>query len=57
MLYMLSLKDLPNDILIIILANTNIICHVCQKKYNFNILFYKKQSKFYFCSRLCYEFV
>ena len=54
---MLTLKELPNELLIIILANTNIICHVCQKKYNFNNLFYKKQSKFYFCSRLCYEFM
>ena len=35
---MLSLQELPNDILIIILANTNISCHVCQKKYNFNHL-------------------
>ena len=57
MLYMLSLKDLPNELLVIILANTNICCHVCQKKYNFNNLFYKKQSKYYFCSRLCYEFI
>jgi hypothetical protein len=54
---MLTLKELPNDILYIILANTNIMCHVCQKKYNFNILFYKKQSKFYYCSKLCYEFM
>ena len=55
MLYMLTLKDLPNELLVIILANTNICCHVCQ--YNFNNLFYKKQSKYYFCSRLCYEFI
>ena len=47
----------------LVLANNNIICHVCQKKYNFNNfnnfnnLFYKKQSKFYFCSELCYQFI
>ena len=44
----------------LVLANNNIICHVCQKKYNLNnlnYLFYKKQSKFYFCSELCYQFI
>ena len=54
---MLALEVLPNELLDIILANICISCHVCKKKYNFNNLFYKKQSKFYFCSRLCYEFI
>jgi hypothetical protein len=51
------ISELPIELQDIILANTNIICHVCQKKYNFNNLFYKKQSKFYYCSKLCYEFM
>ncbi len=48
---------LPSELQNIILNYTNIICHVCKKKYDFNILFYKKQSKFYYCSRICYEFM
>jgi hypothetical protein len=50
------INDLPSELQNIILTYTNIICHVCQKKYDFNILFYKKQSKFYYCSKICYEF-
>lgn len=54
---MLNIRELPNDIQNIIFSKTKIICHVCQRKYNFNILFYKKQSKFYFCSKLCYNYI
>ena len=54
---MFSISNLPIDIQNIIASKTNILCHVCQKKYNFKRFFYKKQNKFYFCSKLCYDFI
>ena len=36
---------------------TNIKCHVCNKKYKLQHDFYKKQNKFYYCSKNCYHFI
>ena len=51
------IKKLNDDVLNIILNDCKIICHVCNKHFNFKELFYKKQNKFYYCSRECYEFI
>lgn len=53
----MQLYDLCDDILYHI---TNIIdckCHICHNKICIKKLFYKKQGKFYFCSKICYEFI
>jgi hypothetical protein len=54
---MINISNLPIDIQNIIVNKANIICHVCQKKYKFKMFFYKKQNKFYFCSKSCYNLV
>ena len=46
---------LCDDILYIILNNLNILCHVCNKKYNIN--FYNKLGPFYYCSEECFNFI
>lgn len=51
----MNFNNLPNEIIEYILDNTNIKCKTCQLKFNLN--FYKKLSKFYFCSKICYEFI
>ena len=48
---------LNNDVLGLINNLTNIKCHVCKKKYKLQQDFYKKQSKFYYCSKICYHFI
>lgn len=53
---MLILDVLNDDVLNIIIKESNIKCHVCNKSFDFKKNFYKKQSCFYFCSKLCYEF-
>lgn len=46
---------LPNEIIDNILKLTYIKCKCCSLE--FNIIFYKKQSKFYYCSKECYNFL
>ena len=46
---------LPIEIVDNILKLTNIKCKCCNLYFNIN--FYKKQSKFYYCSKECYEFI
>lgn len=46
---------LPNEIIDNILKLTYIKCKCCSLE--FNIYFYKKQSKFYYCSKECYNFL
>lgn len=53
----MDILNLDDDVINIILDNCKIKCHVCNKKFDFINLFYKKQNKFYYCSRECYEFV
>ena len=53
----MHISNLNDDVLYIILKDCKIICHVCNKKYNFKREFYKKQKNFYYCSRECYEFI
>ena len=48
---------LNNDVLTLITNLTNIKCHVCNKKYKLQHDFYKKQNKFYYCSKNCYHFI
>ena len=48
---------LNNDVLTLIDNLTNIKCHVCNKKYKLQHDFYKKQNKFYYCSKNCYHFI
>lgn len=54
---MFILDILNDDVLKIIISKCNIKCHVCKKSFNFKKNFYKKQSKYYFCCKLCYEFI
>ena len=49
------LSKLPDDIINYIIYNTNIKCHVCKRSYN--LTFYKKESNFYYCSQICYNFI
>ena len=49
------LSILPDDIIYFIIDNTNIKCHTCNRK--FNIYFYKKKNKYYYCSDICYNFI
>ena len=49
--------NLCDDVLDIIYNINNIKCHVCNLKYKFNKKFYKKQGKFYYCSKQCYNFI
>ena len=51
------LTQLNNDILNYISTITNIHCHICYKKFDINEIFYKKQGKFYYCCKECYEFI
>ncbi len=51
------LMQLCDDILKHISNITNIYCHVCYKKFDINKSFYKKQNKFYYCCKECYEFI
>ena len=53
---MFILDVLNEDVLNIILDNSNIQCNTCRIKFNFKKNFYKKQDKFYYCSKICYEF-
>ena len=46
---------LPNEIIDNILKLTYIKCKCCNLEFNIN--FYKKQSKFYYCSKECYELI
>jgi hypothetical protein len=48
---------LNDDIIYLVNNLTNIKCHVCNKKYKLQHDFYKKQSKFYYCSKNCYCFI
>ena len=52
---------LNNDIIYLINKKiskyTNIKCHICNKSYKIEEDFYKKQNKFYYCSKQCYEFI
>ena len=48
------LSKLPDDIIYFINDNTNIKCHTCSRK--FNIYFYKKQKKYYYCSNICADY-
>ncbi len=52
----MNIIKLDDDILYIILKKCKIVCHVCNKQFNFKKSFYKKQNKFYYCSRECYNF-
>ena len=47
------INQLPIEIIDKILYITNIICHCCKKRLDFN--FWKKQNKFYYCSEKCYK--
>ena len=49
--------NLPNEIWDYIFILSNINCHVCNQKINFNNNFYKKQGNFYYCSKQCYTFI
>ena len=51
----MHITDLDDDILNIIYKEININCHTCFCQFTFNINFYKKINKNYFCSKLCYE--
>ena len=51
----MNIVFLVDDILDIILDDCKIICHVCNKRFDFKKSFYKKQSKFYYCSKICYH--
>lgn len=55
--YKFKIVMLNNDVLGLINNSTNIKCHVCNKKYKLQHDFYKKQSKFYYCSKCCYHFI
>ena len=55
--YKFKIVMLNNDVLGLINKSTNIKCHVCNKKYKLQHDFYKKQSKFYYCSKCCYHFI
>lgn len=44
-----------DDIVQYILDFTCITCHTCKKKYNIN--FYIKYSKFYYCNIECYNHI
>ena len=47
---------LNDDVINIINDFIKIKCHVCKKRYKIERNFYKKQKKFYYCSKICYEF-
>ena len=49
------MSELPDEIILLILKKTNIKCHNCYSNYNIN--FYKKQNKYYYCSKMCYNFI
>lgn len=48
---------LNDDVINIINDFIKIKCHVCKKCYKIEGNFYKKQNKFYYCSRECYLFI
>ncbi len=48
---------LNDDILKIILTYSHIECHTCKLQFDFKKNFYKKQALFYYCSKICYEFI
>lgn len=50
-------KNLPDDILNIIINQINIKCHSCNLRYNLKKSLYIKQQQFYYCSKQCYNFV
>lgn len=54
---MFILDILNQDVLNIILLYSHIECHTCKTQFNFKKNFYKKQAKFYYCSKICYEFI
>lgn len=49
------LSKLPDDIINYLINKCDIKCHTCNRK--FNIYFYKKQNKYYYCSDICYNFI
>lgn len=49
------MSELPDEIILLIFKKTNIKCHSCNCKYHIN--FYKKQNKYYYCSKSCYNFI
>jgi len=55
--YKFKIVLLNEDIIYLVNNLTNIKCHVCNKKYKLQHDFYKKQSKFYYCSKNCYHFI
>ena len=55
--YKFKILLLNDDIIYLVNNLTNIKCHVCNKKYKLQHDFYKKQSKFYYCSKNCYHFI
>jgi len=55
--YKFKILLLNDDIMYLVNKLTNIKCHVCNKKYKLQHDFYKKQSKFYYCSKNCYYFI
>ena len=54
---MFILDILNDDIIKIILNYSNIKCNICQYQFDFKKNFYKKQKNFYYCSKICYEFI
>ena len=55
--YKFKILLLNDDIIYLVNSLTKIKCHVCNKKYKLQHDFYKKQSKFYYCSKNCYHFI
>lgn len=50
---MINLFKLPDDIIKYIINLIDIKCHVCNVQYNLS--FYIKLDKYYFCSESCYN--
>jgi hypothetical protein len=55
--YKFKILVLNDDIIYYVNNLTNIKCHICNKKYKLQHDFFKKQSKFYYCSKNCYHFI
>ena len=51
----INIDYLDKDIIQYILDFTYIYCHTCKKKYNID--FYIKLDRFYYCSKECYEHI
>ena len=52
-----TFAQLNDDVINIINDFIKIKCHVCKKCYKIEGNFYKKQNKFYYCSKECYLFI